>query len=117
MARYIDILGYYWSSTISEVKNVHFEMDTSEQWTCRWCFSILIYSKVLPVLLSRLPLEEDHDEDAVVYSALLNVFRREDVLADEKLAGDIFQVLVKVLRDEKVTQGSCREFHVLSLRN
>ena len=68
-------------------------------------------------MLSRLPLEEDHDEDAVVYSALLNVFRREDVLADEKLAGDIFQVLVKVLRDEKVTQGSCREFHVLSLRN
>lgn len=58
--------------------------------------------QVLPVFLANLPLEEDHDEDAVVYSCLLNVFRREDVLSDEKLSGEIFQVLVKVLRDDKV---------------
>ena len=54
------------------------------------------------MFLSHLPLEEDHDEDAVVYSCLLNVFRREDILSDEKRYDEDYVWFKKHVREELI---------------
>jgi len=57
------------------------------------------------VLLSHLPIQEDHNEDAAVYDCLATLLRDSDVIADVTIVIQIFNIFALVLVDNDTAEG------------
>ncbi|XP_078483231.1 importin-4-like isoform X1 [Ciona intestinalis] len=58
--------------------------------------------QVLPVLLNHLPLQEDHDEDPIVYGCLATLMRDNEVRDDVKAMTRIIEIFAAVSVDDDV---------------
>ena len=60
----------------------------------------------MPVFLSRLPVEEDHNEDAAVYGCLATLLRDPDIIADITTVTKIVTIFIHVLSNDEVAAGN-----------
>lgn len=93
-AAYPSALNCLSQSLTNESKR--FVVDNILSAVCRMITShngLVPLKQVLPVLLSRLPIEEDHSEDESVYGCLVQVIRHPDVIGEESLRNGIARAL------------------------
>jgi len=60
--------------------------------------------QVIPVMLQRLPIEEDHDEDMTVYGCLAGVLRLPEVCNDSEMRDAIINTMSQACSNEKISE-------------